>query len=133
MKELAEDGLARKRRNDSLIAHGGRIMMLHSGCANKTRKDAEKDGVAAESGIEETEMKHALKTGEQERMARRGCRGIMTRLWRNAPTRTTKTEPGHAGRRACVNGADKVEAGAGMEAKTLIKMPMDCGRTAEFE
>ena len=63
---ITEDGLARKRGNDFADhAHRRKNHDVHGGMRIEPEKVLEENRIAAQRGIEEPEMEHALETGEQ--------------------------------------------------------------------
>src|SRR5260370_9115210 len=64
---VAEDGLARKGGDDFADhTHGRKNHDVHGGERIEPEEMLEENGIAAESGIEKAEMKHALKASEQK-------------------------------------------------------------------
>src|SRR6202040_206342 len=78
----------------------------------KPEKMLKENGVAAERGIEEAEVEHALESREQQGYGDYRCaeneddaRGILR------PTKERQTEPGHARSAHGVDGYDEIQAG----------------------
>ena len=107
---VTEDGLAGKRGNDFADhAHRRKNHNVHGGMRVKPEEMLEEDGVAAHGRIEEAEVKHALKAGEQQRDGDHGSAqnhhqagGVV------GPGKKRQTEPGHAGSAHGVDGDDEI-------------------------
>src|SRR4029077_12254785 len=93
-------------------AHGRQNHDVDSGMGIKPEQVLEENGVAAELGIEEAQVEHALHAGEEQgdgdhRSAEDedDAGGVLR------PDEEGQAEPGHAGRAHGVHGDDKVQAG----------------------
>ncbi len=64
---VSEDRFARKSRNDLADhAHRWKNHDVYGGMRIEPEEMLEKDGIAAQSGIEEAEVKHAFEAGKQQ-------------------------------------------------------------------
>src|SRR5882757_615277 len=110
---VAEDGLAREGRNDFADhTHGGKNHDVYGRVRIEPEQMLEEDGIAAESGIEKAQMKHALEAGEQQGDGDNGsaenhdqASGVVS------PREQREAEPGHPGGAHGVDGDDEVKAG----------------------
>src|SRR5579863_4094557 len=108
---VAEDGLASEGGNDFADhTHGRKNHDVNGGVRIEPEKMLEEDGVAAQRGIEETEVEHALEAGEEERNGNdRSAQDEDDAGGVVRPNEERQTEPGHAGGTHGVNGDDEIQ------------------------
>src|SRR5258707_4166171 len=112
-ERVTEDRFAREGGHDLADhTHSRQDHDVDSRMRIKPEQMLEENGIAAERGIEEAEMKHALESGEKQ------CDGNYRRAKNEddaggalRPNEDWQAEPGHAGRTHSVHGDDQIHAG----------------------